>query len=95
LLKNAAGAIASAAADNANPWAGLATKIGGKVAADVSESADIRMGRFFPDKVYVGAIDLAPGTYTVRVRFGGSVKEFKDVVVREGKVNLLQAVSLQ
>lgn len=95
LLKNAAGAIASAAADNANAYAGLFTRIGGKVAADVSESADIRMGRFFPDKAYVGAIDLDPGIYTITVNFGGSVKEFKDVNVREGKINLLQAVSLR
>jgi hypothetical protein len=67
----------------------------GKAAADASESADIRMGRFFPGKAYVGAVDLVPGTYTITVNFGGSVKEFKDVNVRAGWINLIKAVSLQ
>jgi hypothetical protein len=95
LLKNAAAVVAANAAGNANAYAGLATSIGGKVAADASESADIRMGRFFPGKAYVGSIDLEPGTYTITVNFGGSVKEFKDVDVKAGRVNLIKAVSLQ
>ena len=97
LLKNAAAVIASNQAGRAGGGlAHLGTSIAGRVATDVSESADIRMGRFFPDRAYVGAIDLEPGTYTIKVNFGGrTVKEFKDVNIRVGRVNLIQAVSLQ
>jgi len=99
LLKNAAGAVAAQAGSKAGGTAGavlsVGAKIGGKVAADASESADIRMGRYFPDKAYVGSIDLDPGTYTVIVNFGGYTKEFKDVNVKAGKINLIEAVSLQ
>jgi hypothetical protein len=111
LLKNAAAVIAAArAAENAkalvasmgvpitrntDALVGIGALMVGKAAADASESADIRMGRFFPGKAYVGAVDLAPGTYTITVNFGGSVKEFKDVNVRAGRINLIKAVSLQ
>jgi len=99
LLKNAAGVIASRSADKvggtAGTIAGLGARLGGKIAADASERADIRMGRYFPDKAYVGAIDLEPGTYTVIVNFGGHTKEFNDVKVKANKINLIEAVSLQ
>jgi uncharacterized protein len=99
LLKNAAGAVAAKAGDKVGGTAGaiasLGARLGGKIAADASESADIRMGRYFPDKAYVGSIDLDPGTYTVIVNFGGHTKEFKDVNVKAGKINLIEAVSLQ
>jgi hypothetical protein len=97
LLKDAAVNAASDAAGK-SPLGGLAqlgAKAGGKLAADASESADIRMGRFFPDKAFVGAIDLEPGTYDITVNLGGGVKEFKGVNVKAGKTNLLQAVQLK
>jgi hypothetical protein len=74
---------------------GISAAMAGTAVADASESADIRMGRFFPGKAYVGAIDLEPGTYAITVNFGNSVKEFKDVNVRAGRINLIKAVSLQ
>jgi len=99
LLKNAAAVIAAdQVRRNAGAYgelAGLGTFVAGKIAADVSESADIRMGRFFPDKAYIGAIDLEPGTYNIKVNFGSSVKEFKNISVKTGRINLIQAVSLQ
>jgi len=96
LLKNAAAAIAADQAGKAGGGlVGLGALIVGKVTTDVSENADIRMGRFFPDKAYVGAIDLEPGTYTITVNFGSNAKEFKDVNVKTGRINLIQAVSLQ
>ena len=96
LLKNAAAAIAADQAGKAGgELAGLGTLIMGKLMTDVSENADTRMGRFFPDKAYVGAIDLEPGTYTITVNFGSKAKEFKDVNVKVGRINLLQAVCLQ
>jgi hypothetical protein len=95
VLKNAAASIASDQVGKKNALAGLGTKVAGKVVVNASEAADIRMGRFFPDKAYVGAIDLEPGTYTITVNFGGYVKEFKDVDVKAGNLNLLEAVDLQ
>jgi hypothetical protein len=96
LLKNAAAAIAAEqVSKKAGGLAGLGAFVAGKVAADASESADIRMGRYLPDKAYVGAIDLEPGTYTIKVNFGRSIKEFKDVNVKAGRINLIEAVSLQ
>jgi hypothetical protein len=98
-LKNAAGYIAAKQGEKEGGTFGailsLGAMVGGKIAADVSESADIRMGRFFPSKAYIGAVDLEPGTYTITVNFGNTVKEFKDVNVSAGKVNLIQAVNLQ
>jgi hypothetical protein len=103
-----AGANAAAskyASENENEKAaglliGLATSIAGKVAADSSEAADIRMGRYFPDKAYIGGINLDPGIYSVTVTFYNqgriiAADDFTGVNVRANTLNLIEATSLR
>jgi len=53
------------------------------------------MGRFFPNKAYVGGINLAPGAYDMIVRFpGGHTREIA-VEVKANAVNLVDVVSLR
>jgi hypothetical protein len=79
---------------------GLAASIAGKVTADSSEAADIRMGRYFPDKAYIGGINLDPGIYNVTVSFYNQVKviaadDFTEFNVRANALNLIEAASLR
>jgi len=79
---------------------GLVVSIGGKVAADVSEKADVRMGKYFPNKAYVGGINLDPGTYNITIRYysGNSVvgvDERKNIVVRANTLNLIETINLK
>jgi hypothetical protein len=106
LVKYATGSVASAAASDkagggiGGALASLATSLASKVVADASEAADIRMGRYFPDKAYIGGINLDPGTYSGTVTFysGGRVvarDDFKDVNVRANRLNLVETISLR
>jgi len=78
----------------------LLASIAGKLAADSSEAADIRMGRYFPDKAYIGGINLDPGIYSVSVIFynQGNVvatDEYTELYVRANTLNLIEAASLR
>ena len=78
----------------------LVAGVGGKIASDVSEAADIRMSRYLPSKAYIGGINIAPGTYNVTINFysGSSViakVEHTDVSVKAGALNLVDGVSLK
>jgi hypothetical protein len=80
--------------------AAFLSAIAGKKAADATESADIRMSRYFPDKAYIGGINLDPGTYTLTVRYysKGSViarEEYRDVRVRANALNLVETINLK
>jgi len=79
---------------------GLAASIAGKLAADSSEAADIRMGRYFPDKAYIGGINLDPGIYSVNVTFYNQGKvvamdDYTELYVRANTLNLIEAASLK
>jgi hypothetical protein len=80
--------------------AGLLVAIAARTALEISESADIRMSRFLPDKAYIGGINLDPGTYSVIINYyhGNSIisrEEHESVTVNSGAVNLLQSVNLR
>ena len=79
--------------------AGLMTAIAARTALDASESADIRMSRYLPDRAYIGGINLDPGTYSVIINYysGNRIiaREFRDNVnVGIDRLNLLQSVNL-
>jgi uncharacterized protein len=79
---------------------GLAASIMGKLAADSSEAADIRMGRYFPDKAYIGGINLDPGIYSVNVTFYNqgnvvAMDDYTELYVRANTLNLIEAASLR
>jgi hypothetical protein len=78
----------------------LAASVAGKVTADSSEAADIRMGRYFPDKAYIGGINLEPGIYNAAITFysqGRAVatNSFTELNVRANALNLIEAASLK
>ena len=71
-----------------------------KMLIDASESADIRMSRYLPDKAYIGGVNLEPGTYAVTVNYYSGNKviardERMNVPVRAGVLNLLETVNLK
>jgi len=80
--------------------AGALVALGARAAMDSSESADIRMSRYLPDKAYIGGINLDPGTYDVYINYyhGNSIiqrDEYAAVTVSAGRMNLLQSNNLQ
>jgi len=66
-----------------------------KKALDASEGADIRMGRFLPNRAYVGGINLEPGNYNVTVNFHSGTRRVFDVEVKAGDINLIDATCLK
>jgi len=91
---------AMAAENNDNSLAGLMVAIAARVAMDASESADIRMSRYLPDRAYIGGINLDPGTYSVIIKYCNGnqtvhYEKFTDVTVKSGRLNLLQSVKLK
>ena len=103
MLKYAAADIAATAAaekSGGGALAGLGASIGGKLIADASESADIRMSRFFPSKAYVGGIALEPGTYNITINYysrGSHVgkDERKDFEVKANTPNIIETINLK
>ena len=83
-----------------HPLLAEASALATKQAFDATESADIRMSRYFPDKAHVGGINLDPGNYSVAVHYysRGSIvakEEYMDVNVRANRLNLIEAVCLK
>lgn len=70
------------------------------VATDLSENADLRCSRLLPGRIFVGDIQLEPGTYDLTIEFldtAGDVVSRQNVsgyTVRDGEFNLVQAISL-
>jgi len=101
LLKYAVVDIAAAkVGEQGGDLAALLSAIAGKKAADLTESADIRMSRYLPDKAYIGGINLDPGTYAIVVHYysKGSIiakEEYRDVKVRANTLNLVETINLK
>nr|AXS01316.1 hypothetical protein [uncultured bacterium] len=104
LLKYAAIDIAASEArrrtdDQLVALAAVASALAVKKAFDATESADIRMSRYLPDKAYVGGVNLDPGNYDVIVYYyaGNNViaKEEHNVTVRANALNLVEVVNLK
>jgi hypothetical protein len=77
----------------------IASALAAREAFDATESADIRMSRYLPDKAYIGGINLDPGNYDIESRFykGNQLVagEERNVNVRANGLNLVEAVSLK
>ena len=101
LLKYAAAdASASRLAERGASSAATLSAIMAKAAIDASESADLRMSRYLPDKAYIGGVNLEPGTYTVTVNYFSGRRiiardERRNVSIRPGVLNLVESVSLR
>ena len=80
--------------------AGWLKKAAVDVATDFLENADLRCSRLLPGKIYVGDIQIEPGTYDLTIEFldaNGDLVSRQNVngyTVRDGEFNLVQAISL-
>ncbi len=69
------------------------------VASDISENADLRCARYLPGKIFVGDIELEPGTYDITVKFkdshGAEIESsfFPQYRVKNQAMNLIEAFS--
>jgi len=101
MLKYAAADVSAArAAERGSSSRARLSVIMVKSIIDASESADIRMSRYLPDKAYIGGVNLAPGTYTVSVNYLSGRRIIasdvhRNVMVRPGVLNLIESVSLK
>ena len=102
LLKYAIADVAATQAgkESSSSFAAYASAVTAKIAADASEGADTRMARYFPDKAYVGGINLDPGTYSVTITYysGNPViarDEPRDVNIRVNELNLIETFCLR
>jgi hypothetical protein len=71
-----------------------------KAALDATESADIRMGRYFPNKAWMAAVNVSPGQHAVKVTYYGPngkklYSSVQNVNVREGLPNLVETFCLK
>jgi hypothetical protein len=100
IAKSVAGAAVSSAVSREDKDWGFLLGVIGKVAADISEQADIRVSRYFPGYAYVGGINLYPGVYTLTVCFYGRSgliysERRSNVMVSSGSLNLLEFICLK
>jgi hypothetical protein len=109
LARTAAKALASAASaqvvreldEQKDSLAGLMVGLAGRITADVSEQADIRMSRYFPAYAYVGGINISPGRYSLSIHYYNKnnhiLESFRKeaVDVRINSLNLAEAVCLK
>jgi len=101
IIKYAVADIAAMETDkNGGGFIGFLVAAAARAAMDSSEKADIRMSRYFPDKAYIGGINLDPGTYDVYINYyhGNTIiyrDDFESVTVSEGRLNLLESINLQ
>ncbi len=61
--------LAKAAEKEFGELGGLAVGLGANVAADASEVADLRSGRYLPKHSWIGDLKVAPGVYDIELRY--------------------------
>jgi hypothetical protein len=75
--------------------------LGTQIFAEASETADLRLSRYFPAKAYVGGITLRPGRYSFSVHYynrgGRPIASFRyeDVPVLPNRLNLVEVICLR
>jgi hypothetical protein len=76
--------------------AGTASLTAVQKAMEATEVPDLRGTRYLPGKAWVGGVTVPPGRHHVSVTFSdGTVREFPDVEVKAGKLNILEAINLR
>jgi hypothetical protein len=73
----------------------LGIALAAKKALDFTEAADTRSARYLPSKVYIGAVNLDPGIYTITVNFTGGAPVPLTVTIKAGAISLVEAVCLK
>jgi hypothetical protein len=75
--------------------------LGTQIFTEISESADLRLSRYFPAKAYVGGVTLKAGNYSFSVNYynreGKKIAAFRydDMPVQPNKLNLVEVICLQ
>ncbi|MFP3091142.1 hypothetical protein LQZ21_12535 [Treponema sp. TIM-1] len=75
--------------------------LGTQIFTEISETADLRLSRYFPAKAYVGGITLRPGLYSFSVNYynrgGRKIAAFRydDVPVQANRLNLVEVICLR
>ena len=75
--------------------------ISAQIFAEASEQADLRISRYFPARAYVGGVNIEPGVYSFRINYynksGREIDSvrYDNMHIREGALNLAEAVSLK
>jgi hypothetical protein len=92
--------LAEAAAQSSKSnAAGALTAFAAKTTFDATERADTRMERYLPAKAWIGAVNLEPGTHTIKINYYSGARkiagEEKTINAVAGKLNLLEGVCLK
>jgi hypothetical protein len=104
ILKSASSSALDAAAEKQNGNTSLVLGLFSlftQVYAEASERADLRVARFFPARAYVGGVNLQPGTYNFSINYYDRHRKiiisvpYKNFIVREDSLNLVEAVCLK
>ncbi|MCL2320301.1 MAG: hypothetical protein FWC45_09465 [Treponema sp.] len=97
----ASASLARAASKNSGKGSDFGPLVGllGRVFTEVSEQADLRLSRYFPNNALVGGINLEPGVHKLRVDFYGKsgleYSEDKEITVIERSLNLEEFICLK
>ena len=100
ISKALAGAgAAMAVEEKAEGWGSVVGAVG-RVAADLSEQADLRISRYFPGSAHVGGINLDPGVYSITVNYYGPLgliasDKQDNIIVQANKLNLAEFICLR
>ncbi|MDR1748002.1 MAG: hypothetical protein LBR47_02970 [Spirochaetaceae bacterium] len=105
LTKTTSSLVMDSVADNADD-SGVSLlfsilSLGSKVYNEFSETADLRISRYFPGSAWVGGITLDPGIYSFTVEYFDSnrrvveTRRFENVSVFLNSVNLVEVICLR
>jgi hypothetical protein len=84
-----------------NAWVFSLLSLGTQVFAEASEKADLRGGRYFPNKAYVGGITLRPGVYSFSIIYYDghgrvlAARRHENIPLRANTLNLMEEVCLK
>ncbi|MDR1363606.1 MAG: hypothetical protein LBJ35_06115 [Spirochaetaceae bacterium] len=89
----------AAAQGSGSESAGTLTALAAKVAFDATERADTRMERYLPAKAWIGAVNIEPGSHTIKINYYSEAKliasEEKVINAAEGRLNLVEGICLK
>lgn len=83
-----------------NPVLGFVARLATDAAVDATENADLRISRFFPDRAYVGELEIAAGVHKITVNFysanGGLLftDQIDAIDIKNDKLNLIRSYYL-
>jgi hypothetical protein len=86
---------------DSGPWLGTLFQLASSIAIETTEQADLRTSQFLPNSVFVGNVAVPPGNYGVSVEYYNQngilvyVKDFTNIEVSHGNINLVESICLK